>query len=153
MSFALSALATWRLTHLLVDEDGPADAVVRLRRAAGSGALGQAMDCFYCASVWVALPIAAGLTRAPSAGEPCRRATAPGRLTRLQRVVTWLALSGAACLLEQATRSGSTRAPAGEPVHAMAGEPGTQAGEAGMAHAGELGVVRSRRPMAPGAVA
>ena len=52
------ALATWRVTHLLVEEDGPADVVLRLRRAAGTGTVGQLMDCFSCASLWVALPIA-----------------------------------------------------------------------------------------------
>src|SRR5579862_3348650 len=66
--FALAALATWRLTHLIVAEDGPAEVVVRLRRAAGAGVVGQAMDCFYCASVWVALPVAAALTYTPRAG-------------------------------------------------------------------------------------
>lgn len=84
--FALGALATWRLTHLLVEEDGPADVVVRLRARAGDGFTGQLMDCFYCLSMWVAAPVALTVTPRP------RRA-----------VATWLALSGAACLLERAT--------------------------------------------------
>ena len=83
----LAALATWRVTHLLAEEDGPAQAVVRLRRRAGSGALGELMDCFYCLSVWVAAPF--GATLAP------QRRHAP---------LYVLAISGAACLLEQATR-------------------------------------------------
>jgi hypothetical protein len=37
-------LATWRVTHLLVNEDGPADVVVRLRRRAGSGCAGSLME-------------------------------------------------------------------------------------------------------------
>jgi hypothetical protein len=88
--FLLCALATWRITHLLVEEDGPADAVLRLRVAAGAGPLGRLMDCFYCMSAWVAIPFAAELTG--------RRSISSAG------VVAWLALSGAACLLEQATR-------------------------------------------------
>ncbi|HEU5242988.1 MAG TPA: DUF1360 domain-containing protein [Gaiellaceae bacterium] len=84
--FLLGALATWRVTHLLVEEDGPGDAVVRLRRLAGDGWVGGALDCSYCLSIWTAVPIAAALAR--------RRREAP---------LIWLALSGAACLLERAT--------------------------------------------------
>ena len=82
--FALAALATWRVTHLLAREDGPADAVVLLRARAGTGLLGQLMDCFYCLSIWVAAPFAARVARTPG-----------------ERVMAWLALSGAACLLER----------------------------------------------------
>jgi hypothetical protein len=91
--FALASLATWRLTHLLVEEDGPADVVVRLRARAGESWIGELMDCFYCLSIWVAAPLAVAVT-------PRRRDTP----------VVWLALSGAACLLERAT---DATAPAG----------------------------------------
>jgi len=84
--FLVGALATWRVTHLLVEEDGPADLVFRLRERAGDGWVGQALDCFYCLSIWTAAPVAAAVSRRPR-----------------ERVLTWLALSGAACLLEQAT--------------------------------------------------
>lgn len=77
--FLVGALATWRVTHLLVEEDGPGDAVVRLRRRAGDGWIGSALDCFYCLSIWTAVPVAAAVARRPRA--------AP---------LTWLALSGAA---------------------------------------------------------
>lgn len=85
--FLVGALATWRITHLLVEEDGPADVVVRLRRRAGDGWIGEAMDCFYCLSIWTAAPVAAAVSR--------RRPH--------DALLTWLALSGTACLLEQAT--------------------------------------------------
>ena len=85
--FALGALATWRVAHLVAEEDGPADVVVRLRSRAGDGQVGAAMDCLYCLSVWVAGPVAVAIAPRPR-----------------DRVLTWLALSGAACLLEQATR-------------------------------------------------
>jgi hypothetical protein len=35
--FTVGSLTTWRLTHLLPEEDGPADAILRLRARAGSG--------------------------------------------------------------------------------------------------------------------
>ena len=57
----LAVLAVWRVTHLLHAEDGPWDVVARLRGWAGDGLLGRMMDCFYCASLWVALPAAAML--------------------------------------------------------------------------------------------
>ena len=98
VSLTLSALATWRLTHLLTEEDGPADVVLRLRRVAGSSLLGQAMDCFYCTSVWVALPIAMGLTSERVAMVPPARAGRSRPAAWVRRSVAWLALSGAACL-------------------------------------------------------
>ena len=77
-------LATWRLTHLVTAEDGPWNIVARLRRLAGSGMLGEMMDCFYCSSVWVAAPFALWVAS-----------------DWLSRVVAWLALSGGAILLER----------------------------------------------------
>jgi hypothetical protein len=84
--FALGSLAVWRVSHLLAEEDGPFDAVVRLRERAGSGPLGALMDCFYCLSVWAAAPVSLTVVE--------RKRDAP---------LAWLALSGAACLLERAT--------------------------------------------------
>jgi hypothetical protein len=81
--FALAALATWRVTHLLAEEDGPFDAVVRVRRALGDGQLGELMDCFHCLSMWVAAPLTFTVTR------------------RREAPLVWLALSGAACLLQR----------------------------------------------------
>lgn len=82
--FTLAALATWRLAHLLVSEDGPWEIVARLRRRLGDSALGRLMDCFGCASIWIAAPISFFLFR---------------RLPEL--FFCWLALSGAAFLLER----------------------------------------------------
>jgi hypothetical protein len=122
VSFTLAALATWRMTHLLTDEDGPADLVLRLRRAAGDSQLGKALDCFYCVSMWVALPIAA-LVTSQSAGTPPNRSGGSGRVRWSRRGATWLALSGAACLLEQATRAHESATLGGDPGAAQAGEP------------------------------
>ena len=74
------------MTHLLAEEDGPADLVVRARAALGEGAAGRLMDCFYCLSVWVAAPLSLTVTR--------RRTELP---------VVWLALSAGACLAERLT--------------------------------------------------
>jgi hypothetical protein len=82
--FAVGALATWRVTHLLASEDGPGDAVVRLRTRLGASRAGGLMDCFQCLSVWVAAPLSLLVARDSRDALP-----------------TWLALSGAACLLER----------------------------------------------------
>jgi len=80
----LASLATWRLTHLLAKEDGPADIFFRLRRWVGNGFFGQVLDCFYCLSLWVAAPTAFAVSS-----------------TVADLVLIWLALSGAACVLER----------------------------------------------------
>ena len=51
-------LAVWRITHMLSAEDGPWNLVVWMRRKAGSGFLGSLLDCFYCLSLWIAVPFA-----------------------------------------------------------------------------------------------
>jgi hypothetical protein len=86
--FVLVALAVWRVTHLLAEEDGPADVVVRLRSRLGDSIAGRAMDCFFCLSLWIAAPFAVLL-----AGDVFTWG------------LMWLALSGAACLLQRATES------------------------------------------------
>ena len=84
MRFILAVLATWRVTHLLANEDGPADIIFRLRRWLGHGPAGSLMDCFNCLSLWIAAPAALLLSAQP-----------------LMWVASWLAVSGGACLLER----------------------------------------------------
>ena len=84
--FSLAALAAWRVTHLLAAEDGPGAVIARARSRLGSGPLGELADCFGCLSMWVCVPFVPFVTR--------RRAEAP---------VCWLALCGAAFLLERLT--------------------------------------------------
>ena len=96
---ALCSLATWRVTHLVVAEDGPWNIIVRLRAWLGDSIAGRTMDCFYCSSVWLAIPFAFVMAR-----------------DVLDWLVSWLAISGAASLLEQATnreinRTHSSRPP------------------------------------------
>ncbi|HWE83681.1 MAG TPA: DUF1360 domain-containing protein [Terracidiphilus sp.] len=85
-NFLLAVLATWKLTHLLAEEDGPADLIVRFRALLGNSVAGKLMDCFYCLSFWIAAPAALFVTRRP-----------------LEWLMNWLALSGGACLLERIT--------------------------------------------------
>ena len=49
----IGMLVTWRVSHLLVEEDGPGHMMTRLRRAAGSTPLVGLLDCFGCTSIWV----------------------------------------------------------------------------------------------------
>ena len=51
----VAVLAVWRITHLLVHEDGPGGAVVRLRGVSARLFQHSPLDCFLCASVWVAI--------------------------------------------------------------------------------------------------
>ena len=82
--FVLAVLATWRVTHLLASEDGPADIIVRFRALLGQSLAGKLMDCFNCLSLWIAAPAAVFVTR-----------------QALDWLLVWLAISGAACLLER----------------------------------------------------
>jgi len=82
--FALAVLATWRVTHLLASEDGPANIIVRFRVLLGPSIVGNLMDCFNCLSLWVAALAALFVWRTP-----------------LEWLFCWLALSGGACLLER----------------------------------------------------
>jgi hypothetical protein len=84
LDFLIGAFATWRVSALLVREDGPFDLIARLRKAIANTMPGRALECFYCTSLWVAAPVAFWL-----AGATWRW------------VVVWLALSGAASLLER----------------------------------------------------
>jgi hypothetical protein len=84
LSFVLAVLATWRVTHLLANEDGPADLIFRFRVRLGQCWVGRLMDCFNCLSLWIAAPAALFVSRRP-----------------VEWLLTWLALSGGACLLER----------------------------------------------------
>lgn len=83
----VAILATWRVTHLLASEDGPADAIIRFRALLGQSLAGQLMDCFNCLSLWIAALAALFVSRRP-----------------LEWVLCWLAISGGACLLERLGR-------------------------------------------------
>lgn len=95
----LAVLATWRVTHLLASEDGPADLIVRFRALLGQGIVGKLMDCFNCLSLWIAAPAALFISRRP-----------------LEWVLSWLALSGGACLLERIGQEPVVISPMSQPA-------------------------------------
>lgn len=86
-SLLLGALATWRLSRLVVAEDGPAQVIVRLRRAVDATPMAGLMDCFACTSLWTGVALAGVLFG--------------GRLPARDVAVAGLALSGAAMLVER----------------------------------------------------
>jgi hypothetical protein len=85
-AFLVGTFAVWRVTHLVTEEDGPADVLVRLRGALGRSVWRTLFECFYCASVWIALPCAAVIGS-----------------TFEEKTLLWLGLSGAACVLQRVT--------------------------------------------------
>jgi len=88
----IGILVVWRITHLFYGEDAPWDILVRLRRAAGQGFWGSLLDCFYCLSLWIAVPFAYWL------GDGWK-----------QRLLLWPALSAGAILLERLTKGEPTQ--------------------------------------------
>jgi len=78
----LGVLSVWRITHLFQAEDGPWNLLAKFRRLFGDGTVGSLLDCFYCLSLWVAVPFAFALAGAWS-----------------KRLLLWPALSGAAILV------------------------------------------------------
>jgi hypothetical protein len=87
IAFLAAVLAVWRVTHLVVVEDGPFDLLRRLRDAGARLGLERLVNCFLCCSVWTAIPFALVIA------------------SGWQEIVVVLpALSGGAILLERVTR-------------------------------------------------
>ena len=80
----LGALCIWRITHLLHAEDGPMTVFARLRRLLAGTFVAGAIECFYCLSLWVAVPFAILI------GTDVR-----------ERALLWPALSAAAILVDR----------------------------------------------------
>jgi hypothetical protein len=93
--FILGILGTWRVTHLLSAEDGPSRLLARFRQAIGAGFVGTLFNCFYCLSVWIALPFALAV------GQTLRH-----------RLLLWPALSAGSILLERFSARDEPAAPA-----------------------------------------
>jgi hypothetical protein len=91
----VGTLCVWRITHLFYAEDGPRNVMVRLRKRAGVGFWGSLLDCFYCLSLWIALPFALLV------GQGWK-----------EQLVLWPALSAGASLLERATSREANAPPA-----------------------------------------
>jgi hypothetical protein len=80
----IGILGVWRLTDLLHAEDGPWHAFRHSRALLAAVGLQEAASCFYCLSVWVALPVAAWI------GE-----------SWMERILLWPALAGGAALIQR----------------------------------------------------
>jgi hypothetical protein len=87
VALVIGTLVTWRVSHLLVEEDGPGHVLTRLRQTAAATPLVGLLDCFGCTSIWVGT--AASLA-------------VQGRGTRVVNVALGgLAMSGAAFLMQK----------------------------------------------------
>lgn len=84
----LGALCVWRLTYLLHAEDGPWRVFARLRRGSARTFMAGPMNCFFCLSLWIAIPFAVVI--GVDAGE---------------RLLLWPALSAAAILMDRIVSS------------------------------------------------
>ena len=82
----------------MASEDGPVDIIARFRALLGQSVAGKLMDCFNCLSIWIAAPAAFFVSR-----------------QLLDWFFVWLAISGAACLLERLSREPLTIEPASQP--------------------------------------
>lgn len=87
LRFAMSALAVYRVSFLVAREDGPWGVLQRIRAYAKGTVAGRLAGCVNCLSVWLSLPLAAFVGT-----------------TWIERLVAWWALSGAAVLMDRATR-------------------------------------------------
>ena len=99
--FPIALLGVWRVTHLLVAEDGPWDGIARLREAAGTGFWGKLLDCFSCLSLWVSVPFALAL----GGSWP-------------EHALLWPALSGGAILIDRIAPTETKPAEEREPAPA-----------------------------------
>lgn len=86
----VGVLVVWRIAHLFFAEDGPWDAMAWLRGVA-AGFWAGLLDCFYCLSLWIALPFAMLLGRSP-----------------VERFLLWPALSAGAILLQRVSAGEDT---------------------------------------------
>ena len=85
VALVVGILGVWRITHLLSAENGPGDLFLRLRLFLGRSLAGQAIECFDCLSLWVAIPFALALGA-----------------SWLDRLLWWPALSGGAMVIYRA---------------------------------------------------
>ncbi len=102
LEFLLASLAVWRISHLIAKEDGPFDVFGRLKEKAGAvyygpenrwvvdegidgkrEELGWLITCPLCLSIWFAIPAALWVSG-----------------LRWDAVVTWLAISAVASIIE-----------------------------------------------------
>ena len=83
----IGTFVTWRVSHLLVEEDGPGHVLTRLRQAAGATPMTGLLDCFGCTSIWV--------------GAAASFAVQGRRARGVDIALVGLAMSGAAFVLQK----------------------------------------------------
>lgn len=84
MIFLLAALAVYRLSRMLSDEEGPFEVFTWLRTLGKPDSwIGRGLACIICLSVWVALPFALWIDASSDWW------------------LTWLALSGVTVILRK----------------------------------------------------
>jgi hypothetical protein len=81
--FVLGSLTVWRISYLLTSEDGPRHIFAALRRSLANRFQTEVMNCLYCTSMWVAVPLAWLIG-----------------VSMTERLLLWPALSGAAIVIE-----------------------------------------------------
>lgn len=66
MDLLIGAAATFRLTFLLLYEDGPFNSLKKFQEwGATVPLLADILDCFYCSSIWVGMAIAIAIGASP----------------------------------------------------------------------------------------
>jgi hypothetical protein len=59
LTLILAALAVYRISRMITDEEGPFMVFTKLRGLAAPDTwVGRGLECIMCVSVWVALPVA-----------------------------------------------------------------------------------------------
>jgi hypothetical protein len=86
---ALAALAVYRLSRMISDEEGPFAVFTKLRGLAKSDTwIGRGLECILCVSVWVSLPATILIT-------------VLGYIDQWLWPLTWLALSGVTVIIRK----------------------------------------------------
>lgn len=92
MTFVLCTFAVWRLCLLVTTDSGPGDILLKLRgRFSPQHWFGKGIRCEMCTSFWFGLMFALVFWYM-------------GQLSLLEMVIWWLALSGAAILVDAVAR-------------------------------------------------
>lgn len=83
VELVIGALAVWRVTSLLLREEGPWATLRVLREKVGLRLAPGLFSCWRCASLWTSAPVAWVLVERPR-----------------DRLLTWLALSAGAIIID-----------------------------------------------------
>jgi hypothetical protein len=85
--FLIAALATWRVSFLLVREEGLGGIFASLRKKFEGGFFGRLLGCVKCTGLWIGIPFAFFVNG-----------------SWIELLVIWLALAGVTALIDEWTR-------------------------------------------------